>query len=229
MNTAYISKISNAIRSLLVLNKLKLVFVNLAFAVKKPICIVYGIFFTSSLLLVSVFNKFSLHLYINQFHTSFFDFFFKYATYLGDGLIFAFLGLIFLFVKRKMALVFLVSGLLTLLFTHFFKKLIFRGIPRPVGALGEEVLHLVSGVKMAMWNTFPSGHTTTAFAVFSILCLYFAKDKLQYIWVFLALIAGFSRIYLSQHFLIDVLFGSLLGIFIGFISTALFYKVKRVH
>ncbi|WP_176829724.1 phosphatase PAP2 family protein [Tenacibaculum sp. MAR_2009_124] len=126
-----------------------------------------------------------------------------------------------------MSLVFLVGGILTLFITHLLKKVIFKGIARPVGAMGEDTLHLVEGVKMALWNSFPSGHTITAFTVFTVLSLYFAKCKSQYLWFSLAIIAGLSRVYLSQHFLIDVVVGSVIGVVIGFISMAFFCKSER--
>lgn len=201
--------------------------INLS-VVKREILFIYTLFFATSIIFISIFTKYALHLKMNKFHSSFFDVFFKYSTFLGDGAIFGILAVLFLFVKRKMFYVFVVSGVLTLLITHLFKKILFKGILRPTAALGEESLHLVDGVKMAMLNSFPSGHTTTAFAVFTILCLYFAKCKSQYLWVSLAIIAGLSRVYLSQHFLIDIFFGSFIGIFIGILSMCIFCKSNKV-
>lgn len=229
MDAVIVLKRKNSSRFFRYLQNLKLVFIGLTGAVKKQTYFIYALFTVTSIVSICLYSKFSLHLLVNQFHTSFFDVFFKYVTHLGDGVMFGVLALLFLFIKRKMALVFIVGGVLTLLVTHLFKKVIFKGIPRPVGALGEEALHLVDGVKMALWNSFPSGHTTTAFAIFTILCLYFSKCKSQYLWMSLAIIAGFSRVYLSQHFLIDIFVGSFLGIAIGFVSMAFFCKPKRVH
>lgn len=189
----------------------------------------YVLFFLLSMLLVSVFSKDFLHLTFNTYHSTFFDNFFKYTTFLGDGVMFGVLFLTFLFIHRKTAYAFAISGVLTLLLIAFFKKVVFLGVPRPAQYFGIENLHLVEGVKMAFWNSFPSGHTTTAFAICTILCLYFNKCKTQYIWVSLAIIAGISRVYLSQHFLIDIFVGSFLGIAIGFVSMAFFCKPKRVH
>lgn len=202
-------------------------FINLITAIKKQTTFIYVTFFLLSLFLVVRFNKFSLHTFLNDFNTSFFDVFFKYATYLGDGVIFAVLVVLFFFIKRRMALIFLISGILTLLVTHFFKKIIFKGVPRPVAALGEESLHLIDGVKIALANSFPSGHATTAFAVFTILCLYFAKCKSQYIWISLAILASLSRVYLSQHFLVDIFVGSFLGILIAFVSMGFYKRPKK--
>lgn len=195
--------------------------------VKREVFFIYTLFFAASIVFISIFNKYVLHLKINQFHTSFFDVFFKYTTFLGDGVVFGVLAVVFLFIKRKMFYVFVVSGVLTLLITHLFKKILFKGILRPAAALSDETLHLVDGVKMAMLNSFPSGHTTTAFAIFTILCLYFAKCKSQYLWVSLAIIAGLSRVYLSQHFLIDIFFGSFIGIIIGIASMSIFCKANK--
>ncbi|CAM1362449.1 phosphatase PAP2 family protein [Tenacibaculum xiamenense] len=209
--------------------KIKNILWDLIISIRVQTYIMYGVFFLISFFLVMLVNKFTLHTITNKFHSSFFDVFFKYATHIGDGVMFGVLVLVFLSVKRKMALVFLVGGILTLLVTHLLKKVVFKGIARPVGALGEDVLHLVDGVKIALWNSFPSGHTITAFTIFTILSLYFTKCKSQYLWFSLAIIAALSRVYLSQHFLIDVFVGSFIGILIGFLSMAIFNKPKTIH
>jgi len=198
-------------------------------SIKKQVFFIYSLFFLISFVSIVSYNKTQLHLITNKYHAPFFDQFFKYATYLGDGILFGALVLFFLKKRKKMSLVFLVCGLLTLLITHLFKKIIFKGLPRPVKVLGEDALHLVDGVKIAMMNTFPSGHTTTAFAIATVLCFYFAKNKTQYLWIVLAIIAGYSRVYLSQHFLIDVLVGSVLGIFVGFMSVFFVYGFKKIN
>lgn len=189
---------------------------------------IYVAFFMLSVILISLFDKETLHVALNRYHSAFFDTFFKYATFLGDGVMFGVLVIVFFFIKKRMALVFGVAGILTLLITHLFKQILFRGLPRPAEFIGVENLHLVEGVKMAFWNTFPSGHTTTAFAIFTILCLYFNKCKSQYVWVSLAIIAGLSRVYLSLHFWLDIFVGSFIGIFIGFLSMVLISKSKRI-
>lgn len=208
---------------------MKNVFWDLIISIRLQTYIVYSVFFLITFCSVVLINKLDLHKITNEFHSSFFDVFFKYATYIGDGVVFGVLVLVFVFIKRKLALVFFVGGILTLIITHLLKKVFFKGIARPVAALGEDALHLVDGVKMALWNSFPSGHTITAFTVFTILSLYFNKCKSQYLWFSLAIIAGLSRVYLSQHFLIDVLVGSFIGILIGFISMAIFKSLKRIH
>lgn len=227
MQTSVVIRKEKGIKLNKSLKNFKFNFITLVTAIKKQTTLIYLTFFLLSLFLVVRYNKFSLHTLLNSFNTSFFDVFFKYATYLGDGVIFGVLVVLFFFIKKRMALVFLISGILTLLVTHFFKKIIFKGVPRPVATLGEESLHLVNGVKIAMANSFPSGHATTAFAVFTILCLYFAKCKSQYIWISLAILASLSRVYLSQHFLVDIFVGSFLGILIAFVSMSFYKRPKK--
>lgn len=193
---------------------------------KKGTLLLYFLFLVLSVLLIFSFSKKDLHLEMNEYHSYLFDFFFKYITYLGDGALFGILIVVFFFLKKRMSYVFLTGALLTLVFTHLFKKIVFKGVPRPVKFIGEESLYLVEGVKIAMVNSFPSGHTTTAFAIFTILILFHSKSALQYLWILLAILAGLSRVYLSQHFLIDVFAGSLLGVFIGFVSMMIFFPEK---
>jgi membrane-associated phospholipid phosphatase len=116
----------------------------------------------------------------------------------------------------------LAAALLTLLLVFVTKQLLFNGLPRPVTYFeNTETLHLVEGVKMHSMNSFPSGHTMTAFAIFMILVLITKNKFLKIVWVVIAILAGYSRVYLSQHFLGDVLAGAIMGILIAVSSCSL--------
>lgn len=100
------------------------------------------------------------------------------------------------------------------IYTHVFKKWVFPGAPRPKTWFAEQgqALNFVPGVDVHAHNSFPSGHTLTAFALFFLLTLLLPKRGWGWLFLGLASLAGFSRIYLAQHFPTDVFFGSFLGI-----------------
>jgi membrane-associated phospholipid phosphatase len=60
-------------------------------------------------------------------------------------------------------------------------------------------------------SSFPSGHTTAAFALFVLMAFFTVKSLHKTFWLIPAAMAGTSRIYLGQHFLQDVIAGAILG------------------
>ncbi len=103
--------------------------------------------------------------------------------------------------------------------------------PRPLTWFAENMpdvaLPLTDGVRMNYWLSFPSGHTTTFFMLFFTLSLIAMTDgwRGKYLWsVFfflLAVVGAYSRIYLSQHFALDVF----AGIWAAVLCTLLMYFV----
>lgn len=69
-------------------------------------------------------------------------------------------------------------------------------------------------------NSFPSGHSTSAFCLFFCLCIISPKVWQKIFFFCLAILIGFSRVYLSQHFFEDIYVGSIIGV--GF-SFTIFY------
>ena len=84
---------------------------------------------------------------------------------------------------------------------------------------GQDAAGLVPGVDLHHQFSFPSGHTTTAFAILVLAGLISGKRWITFLLILLAWMVGLSRVYLSQHFLMDILAGS----FIGLLSALLFY------
>ncbi len=167
------------------------------------------------------FPKAELHILLNKANTPFFDVFFKYATHLGDGAMIAILAVIFLFVKYRYFFAFLIGSLSTALVVNLFKKVIFTEMYRPskyFELFESYQLHLVEGVKLHSLQSFPSGHTATAFSVFFMLAL-ITKNRWGKLALFFgAVLVAYSRVYLSQHFAIDITVGSLVSVVLMLVS-----------
>lgn len=188
-------------------------------------------FIIATLLLVRFTDKLQLHLFLNGQNNAFADFFFKYYTHVGDGA-FALVLLPFLlfFSKMKHLLLAIFSCFFGGMFAQFCKRVFFYGALRPKGFFQEGVLHIVDGVSPHHINTFPSGHTASGFAFFIFLAFLGKKSPLwQSLCAVLAILVAYSRVYLSHHFLIDVVAGALVGMAGFFCAYATHKKLKSYH
>ncbi|MFO7658667.1 MAG: phosphatase PAP2 family protein [Bacteroidales bacterium] len=169
-------------------------------------------------------DKSSVHLCINSANNRFFDFFFRHTTHLGDGLFAVIVAILLLFFSYRGSLFILASYLTGGVFVQLLKKFIFNDVGRPVKFFeGIINLHLAEGVKMRHYMSFPSGHSATAFGLFLCLAILTENKGLKALALVMALIISFSRIYLSQHFLNDVYFGSLIGVVCTIIAYRFVY------
>ncbi len=175
-----------------------------------PYILFLGIFVVFAL----SFTKIEMHIWANQINSPFLDQFFRYATHLGDGTAIAVLTIIFLFIKYRYALAFLIGSLLTSGVVHLFKQLLLENMYRPSKyfELYETYkLYIVEGVTLRSLQSFPSGHTSTAFNVFLMLALITKNNYLKLVYFFIALLVAYSRVYLSQHFFLDIAAGSFIA------------------
>lgn len=172
------------------------------------------------------FPKADIHLFINDNHNPFADLFFKYVTYLGEGWLFLVAILFFIFLSWRDGLVVAFAGIFTGIVTGIFKNSIYAGAPRPIEFFsGLADLYIVPGVEMNHWNSFPSGHTMAAFALYFSLAILLEKKGLSILFFMAALFVGYSRMYLSQHFLVDVVAGAGLGIICASIGNLVASKL----
>jgi undecaprenyl-diphosphatase len=58
--------------------------------------------------------------------------------------------------------------------------------------------------------SFPSSHAANSFAIATLLSIYY--QKLSWLFILLAAIVGFSRIYVGVHFPLDVIGGAVVGV-----------------
>lgn len=167
---------------------------------------------SAGLLPVLLVEKTKLHAFMNQWHAPVFDVLFRYATYIAESYSVA-LILIYLFVTNlRLGIIALVSFIVSGGMTQALKLYVFYDHYRPSKVFGKnELLHVVDDVVLHQHYSFPSGHSTTAFSLFFILAFSFRSPWLKLLCFILAALTAYSRVYLSQHFMQDILVGSLIG------------------
>lgn len=183
----------------------------------------FGVLTAICLALFLKFPKGELHLAINQCHFQQADLFFRILTHLGDGAVIVALCLIIGFCSVRNALMLLATYTFSGLFVQLLKKAVFSDILRPVGFFGpSHQLHLVEGVTNFMHQSFPSGHSTTAFAFFFGLSLLSDRWTVKLTCFVCAALVAFSRVYLSQHFLQDITAGAWIGTLFAWVGYVVF-------
>jgi membrane-associated phospholipid phosphatase len=166
-------------------------------------------------------DKISLLLMINsQYHPKL-DQLFYYITHLGSAITYiAMLLMLFLLkISNRKLLIGTTSFVIMSFIVQFTKRIIFPEQLRPLELVPDpNQLHLVDQVEILSELSFPSGHAATIFtAVFFLNFIMPAKKSFySLLWILLATIVAYSRIYLCQHFYIDVYVGMLIG---GLVTT----------
>jgi len=151
-------------------------------------------------------------LFVNGLHSLFLDNLFYYGTTLGDGMLYLIVAVALLWKNIRHALVAFACFSLTGILIQVLKKIVFFEMMRPAAMLGDEPLHFVEGLKILKMYSFPSGHAAMAFSMFCLLSQLVRARWFGFIFLVLALTAGVSRVYLVQHFFVDVFFGAILGV-----------------
>jgi membrane-associated phospholipid phosphatase len=178
----------------------------------------YLIFLIVAGTILLLYSKIDIHIYLNSYHFPVGDILFKYGTNIGDGIVIGLLIFILLFVRYRYALMLGLGTLAVTIIVQSFKYLILPESDRPklyFEKAAESVdLYFVPGVDVHLFDSFPSGHTATGFSIFLFLALISKNNFLKLLCFVLALFIGYSRVYLSHHFLVDIYFGSLFAVFL---------------
>ncbi len=180
----------------------------------------YLIFFIVAVFFLVNNGKVNSFILLNGYHRNWLDNFFIVYTNLGDGIFAILLALVYFFVlkKRKAGVLLLLAFASTGILAQIIKPLVQS--PRPLVFFQPQHLpFFIDSIIHAGNNSFPSGHTVTAFAIGTVLAFY-TTNKIQHVLLLLAaVLVAFSRVYLSQHFLLDVLAGSFIGVLGGIICV----------
>ena len=141
-----------------------------AFEKVKLFISLHAIVLIASFLVIILTDKHELHLWFNQFHHPVLDQVFKYATRMAEGMMIAFMVFIVLIYKIRYAVAGLIGIVVSGMITQFLKRIVFSDYYRPSKVFeGIANLHFVDGVSLHKAFSFPSGHSTGAFALFLFL------------------------------------------------------------
>lgn len=167
-------------------------------------------------------------LFFNDFRYEPWNSLFHFLTQCGEAIAFVLFGIPLLFWKpRYVAVLALVGGLsmpLNFAFKHY------MGVDRPITYFEKNIASkqpvLVPGVLLNRGQTsFPSGHSMAAFALFSLLGLMLPPKQRKWGLFFstLAILTAISRVFLVQHFLIDIVVGAILGMVLSQVCWQILY------
>lgn len=185
-----------------------------AFYRVRTLLIPYLFLLSGLLTLYVLFSKESIFRVVNGFHTVFLDWFFSNLTYLGEAICCVIISILLFLLSRRKGLLMSTSYLLTAALAQFFKRIF--DAPRPKlyfeNTLNE--IYFVPGVNIHTAYSFPSGHTVSIFTAATVFTYISRKKSWGIVFLIIALLVGYSRMYLSQHFLEDVIAGSMIGVFV---------------
>jgi membrane-associated phospholipid phosphatase len=188
----------------------------------------FGVVLATGTVFVLAVPRPNLHLALNSNHSPFQDVFFRSLTLLGNGWFALGFSVLFLLVSYRCFFMLILSYSISGLLAQFVKHAVFPGAARPAGWMDRMPgLPLVPGVDLHHAFSFPSGHATTAFAVLLLAGLVIGNRPVVFGFMMLAWCVAFSRVYLSQHFLDDILAGALLGTLSALFFYWYFNRLKR--
>ena len=173
-----------------------------------------------------------LFLYLNGRHNSFFDVVMFWASDKLFWLPFYIVLLIVIirrFKKRSVLVLLHVAALVAASdqFSELFKNTVKRLRPSHEIAIKNEIHLSVAGAGGPYG--FVSSHAANAFALLVLLWLILPASfrPLKYILLFWAVLVAYSRIYNGVHYPGDVLCGALLGSFLGWLFSRLYFYLDK--
>ncbi|MFM7719915.1 MAG: phosphatase PAP2 family protein [Sediminibacterium sp.] len=173
-------------------------------------------------------GRIPVFLFLNTDGGAFVDQFFKWTTWGAEGWVWIpYLIVLVTWFKKDVKLIVL-NFLLSTLITQISKHVIWDDITRPIlSGIPLNQIHTVPGQVTHAYNSFPSGHTATAFTLF-LLTLYFFPTKWTFAIGFIyAMICAYSRVYLGQHFPMDLGGGMLVAVLSMQLSILIRQKISN--
>jgi membrane-associated phospholipid phosphatase len=180
----------------------------------KFLFIPYLIVLMACLVIAVMFTKEQIYFTFNSWHFDFGDTFFALWTNMGDGIVCALVTIGLLFFSYRKGFLLGTSYILTSIITQIIKHIVASNRPVLFYKAQYSKIYLIKGVEMLERLSFPSGHTTSAFTAAVVLTYITPRKAWGFVFFIMAILVGYSRMYLSEHFFEDVVGGSAIGVLI---------------
>jgi membrane-associated phospholipid phosphatase len=177
----------------------------------KWLLIPYLLILCICLVIKLVFSREMIYFTVNGLNSPIADFLAPFVTDLGNGWFAVIIAAVLTLFSYRKAFLVVTSWGITAIVAQIL-KFIFDA-PRPKLYFKEQLkqIHFVKAVDILSFHSFPSGHTVTAFSL-AVLFTYWSKNKAWGpVFLLYAVMVGYSRMYLSEHFFEDVTAGSVIG------------------
>ena len=184
-----------------------------------------ALLFCLSITLIAFLNKGDMVLFFDKNRSDSLNYFFLIATKLAEPIVCVTFCLLLLFLSWKKGLFLSLCLIFNTAVVQFLKRIVFSDFQRPMSHYRDE-LELIEGMRANIDFSFPSGHTMAGATLFFVLSL-FVKGKLSKLAVVAIIpVVAISRVYLSQHYFMDVVAGGTLGVLLCCWYYYLFQKSK---
>jgi membrane-associated phospholipid phosphatase len=181
---------------------------------------------------ILTFDEEFLFAFFNTHHTPILDIAMVFITRMGEG-VFGGIVLLVLVALRGFRnwwyfTAAILCNVLPAVLTQVIKSWI--DAPRPMSVYKDaDWIHHLPEWETLLSRSFPSGHTCAAFCLYAFLAFVLTPKYKWYGTIFfaLALLVGYSRMYLAAHFFLDVYIGSIFGVFFTILVVSLMKRYNH--
>ncbi len=170
-----------------------------------------------------------LFLYLNSFHTSFWDTIMLMITR-KETWVPLYLIIVYFFIKnyRSKSVLVILFLALTVIASDQISVLIKESVQRLRPVYEPSIEHLVHNVfRKGGLHGFVSSHAANMFAIFGFTSLIFKNRSYLFLMLFWAVVISYSRIYAGVHYPLDILGGAILGWLIAYAMYKLMMFIEN--
>jgi membrane-associated phospholipid phosphatase len=189
----------------------------------------YLLVLCACLIIKLTYSREVIYFALNSRNSTWADYIAPYITDIGNGLTIIILAVIVALFNFRAAFLIATSYGVTSIIVQIVKRIV--KAPRPKLYFHDQLshIHFVKGMYIDRFDSFPSGHTVTAFSA-AVVITYLCKNKnWGIIMLIIAIMVGCSRMYLSEHFFEDVTAGSIIGVIVTVFWLVWLDNKKFVH